>query len=93
MVPMELGHLPYKKGQSFEDYVGQAGMKRLGRRKWILAVFDVVGLLRAAFLADYVVLGGGNVKKLDELPPACRMGDNRNAFVGGLRMWDATLKG
>jgi predicted NBD/HSP70 family sugar kinase len=93
MVPMELGHLPYKKGQSYEDYVGQAGMKRLGRRKWIQAVFDVVARLRGAFLADYVVLGGGNVKKMDELPPACRMGDNRNAFIGGLRMWDATLKG
>ncbi len=93
MVPMELGHLPYKKGLSFEDYVGQAGMKRLGRRKWMQAVFDVVARLRSAFLCDYVVLGGGNVKKMDELPPGCRMGDNRNAFLGGFRMWDPTLKG
>jgi polyphosphate glucokinase len=89
LLPMELGHLPYKKGLSYEDYVGQAGMKRLGRRKWKQAVFDVVTRLRTAFLSDYVVLGGGNVKKLDELPPACRMGDNRNAFVGGLRLWGA----
>jgi len=89
LLPMELGHLPYKKGLSYEDYVGQAGLKRLGRRKWKNAVFDVVARLRAAFLADYVVLGGGNVKKLDELPPACRMGDNKNAFLGGLRLWDA----
>jgi predicted NBD/HSP70 family sugar kinase len=88
LLPMELGHLPYKKGKTFEDYVGQAGMKRLGRHKWMEAVFDVVARLRSAFLADYVVLGGGNVKKLDELPPSCRMGDNRNAFLGGLRMWD-----
>jgi predicted NBD/HSP70 family sugar kinase len=88
LLPMELGHLPYKKGQSFEEYVGQAGMKRLGRRKWKEAVFDVTDRLRNAFLADYVVLGGGNVKKLDELPPDCRMGDNRNAFLGGLRLWD-----
>ena len=87
LVPMELGHLPYKKGQTFEDYVGQAGLKRLGRRKWQHAVFDVVAQLRAAFLAEYVVLGGGNVKKLDELPPACRMGDNSNAFLGGIRLW------
>jgi polyphosphate glucokinase len=87
LLPMELGHLPYKKGQTFEDYVGQAGLKRLGRRKWQHAVFDVVARLRAAFMADYVVLGGGNVKKLDELPPACRMGDNSNAFLGGLRLW------
>ena len=92
LLPMELGHLPYKKGESFEDYVGQAGMKRLGRRKWKEAVFDVVARLRAALLPDYVVLGGGNVKKLDELPPACRMGDNRNAFFGGLRLWDNTSK-
>jgi len=88
LLPMELGHLPYKKGLTFEDYVGQAGLKRLGRRKWKQAVFDVVARLRAAFLADYIVLGGGNVKKLDELPPACRMGDNKNAFLGGFRLWD-----
>lgn len=88
LLPMELGHLPYKKGLTFEDYVGQAGLKRLGRRKWKQAVFDVVERLRAAFLADYVVLGGGNAKKLDELPPACRLGDNKNAFRGGFRLWD-----
>ena len=88
LLPMELGHLPYKKGKTFEDYVGQAGMKRLGRRKWQDAVFDVVARLRGAFMADYVVLGGGNVKKMEELPPFCRMGDNRNAFLGGLRMWE-----
>ncbi|MGH7172032.1 MAG: ROK family protein [Gemmataceae bacterium] len=88
LLPMELGHLPYKKGKSFEDYVGHAGMKRLGRHKWQEAVFDVVVRLRGAFLADYVVLGGGNVKKMEELPPFCRMGDNRNAFLGGLRMWE-----
>jgi polyphosphate glucokinase len=90
LLPMELGHLPYKKGHSFEEYVGQVGMKRLGRRKWKNAVFDVVTRLRNAFMADYVVLGGGNVKKLDELPPACRMGDNSNAFLGGLRLWENT---
>lgn len=90
LLPMELGHLPYKKGLTYEDYVGQAGLKRLGRRKWKQAVFDVVARLRAAFLADYIVLGGGNVKKLDELPPACHMGDNRNAFLGGFRLWDGT---
>lgn len=89
LLPLELGHLPYKKGQSFEEYVGQAGMKRLGRRKWQHVVFDVVERLRAAFLVEYIVLGGGNVKKLNELPPACRPGDNRNAFLGGLRLWDA----
>jgi polyphosphate glucokinase len=88
IAPMELGHLPYKKGKTFEDYVGNAGLKQLGRRKWQAAVFDVVHLLREALLPDYVVLGGGNVKKLDELPPGCRQGDNDNAFVGGARLWE-----
>jgi predicted NBD/HSP70 family sugar kinase len=88
LAPMELGHLPYKKGRTFEEYVGQAGLKRLGRRKWQTAVFDVVDRLRRALLVEYIVLGGGNVKKLDELPPYCRMGDNSNAFVGGVRLWD-----
>jgi polyphosphate glucokinase len=87
LLPMELGHLPYKKGQSFEEYVGSAALKSMGRRKWQRAVFDVVERLRNAFLAEYVVLGGGNVKKLEELPPASRMGDNSHAFQGGLRLW------
>jgi polyphosphate glucokinase len=84
---MELGHLPFKKAYSFEEYVGTTALKSLGRRKWQRMVFDVVAMLRSAFLPDYVVLGGGNVKKLEELPPGCRMGDNSNAFLGGLRLW------
>jgi polyphosphate glucokinase len=87
LAPMELGHLPYKKGRSFEQYVGQGALKRLGRRKWEAAVFDVVGRLRDALLPEYIVLGGGSVKKLRELPVGCRQGDNSNAFVGGLRLW------
>lgn len=88
IAPMELGHLPYKKNRSFEDYVGNAALRRLGRRKWQASVFHVIMLLRNAVLPDYVVLGGGNVKKLDELPPGCRQGDNDNAFVGGVRLWE-----
>ena len=88
IAPMELGHLPYKKGRSFEDYVGNNGMKRMGRRKWQDSLLDVVARLRAALLPDYIVLGGGNVKKLDEMPPGCRMGDNDNAFLGGVRLWE-----
>jgi polyphosphate glucokinase len=84
---LELGHLPYKKGQSFEQYVGTAALKRLGKKKWKKAVFDVVARLKRALIADYVVLGGGNVKKLDELPPDCRPGSNVNAFIGGVRLW------
>jgi predicted NBD/HSP70 family sugar kinase len=90
VAPMELGHLPYKKGRTFEEYVGQGGLTRLGRNKWQAAVFDVVARLRNAFMVDYVVLGGGNIKKLDETPPGCQVGDNRNAFLGGLRVWEDT---
>ncbi len=88
VAPMEIGHLPYKKGRTFEDYVGAAGLKRLGRRKWQTTVLDVVTRLHNALLPEYIVLGGGNVKKLDELPPGCRRGDNDNAFVGGVRLWE-----
>ncbi len=91
LAPMELGHLPYKKGRTFEEYVGQAGLKRLGRRKWQTAVFDVVDRLKKALLPDYVVLGGGNVKKLDTLPPDCRPGDNSHAFRGGERLWQKDM--
>jgi polyphosphate glucokinase len=84
--PMELGHLPYRKA-TFEDYVGIRGLKRLGQRKWRRAVADVVARLTAALEPDSVVLGGGNVQKLKELPPKCRAGDNANAFVGGFRLW------
>src|SRR5499427_5038817 len=84
--PMELGHLPYRKG-TFEDYVGVRGYQRLGKKKWGQLVADIIARLRAALEPEYVVLGGGNVKKLHELPPGCREGDNANAFLGGFRLW------
>ena len=85
--PMELAHLPYKKGRTYEDYVGLAGLKRLGKRKWRQHVADVVKQLKTALQADYVVLGGGNAKLLKKLPPGARLGDNANAFRGGYRLW------
>lgn len=85
--PTEIGHMPYRKGRSFEDYLGEAGRRRLGTRKWRRAVADVVAHLEAALEADYVVLGGGNAARLKKLPPGARRGDNRNAFIGGLRIW------
>jgi predicted NBD/HSP70 family sugar kinase len=88
LAPLELAHLPYKKGCTFEDYVGLRGLNRLGKDKWREAVSDVATRLQAAFVADYVVLGGGNVKKLKHLPPGCRAGSNSNAFVGGFRLWE-----
>jgi polyphosphate glucokinase len=87
--PMELGHLPYRKA-TFEDYVGTRGLKRLGKKKWRRTVADVVAHLTAALEPEYVVLGGGNVKRLKELPTNCRAGDNANAFIGGLRLWERT---
>jgi polyphosphate glucokinase len=85
--PMELGHLPYKK-RTFEDYVGLRGLKRFGKKKWRKHVADVVVCLSAAVQAEDVVLGGGNVKRLKELPPHCREGNNDNAFLGGFRLWE-----
>jgi polyphosphate glucokinase len=85
--PMELGHLPYRKG-TYEDYVGLRGLKRLGRKKWRRAVADVVARLVAALEPDDVVLGGGNVEMLKEVPDGCRAGANENAFLGGFRLWE-----
>jgi len=89
--PMELGHLPYKR-KTYEYYVGLAGFERLGKKKWQQDVADVVARLIAALEPDDVVLGGGNVKQLKELPPECRMGDNANAFLGGFRLWEKEQK-
>jgi polyphosphate glucokinase len=85
--PMELAHLPYKNGKTYEDYVGIRGLERLGRKKWERHVAKIVQQLRDALQAEDVVLGGGNVKKLKQLPPGTRPGDNKNAFAGGFRMW------
>ncbi|HVB31023.1 MAG TPA: ROK family protein [Gemmatimonadaceae bacterium] len=87
--PMELAHLPYKNGKSYEDYLGLRGLERLGKKKWRKHVFDVVAMLKAALEADDVVLGGGNAAQLETLPPGARRGSNDNAFKGGFRMWDA----
>jgi polyphosphate glucokinase len=84
--PMELGHLPYKKA-TYEDYVGEAALERLGRKKWRKNVVDVIERLQSALVPDDVLLGGGNVRNLDELPAGCRRGDNADAFIGGFRMW------
>jgi polyphosphate glucokinase len=84
--PMELAHLPYRKG-TYEDYVGLRGLERFGKKQWRRYVADVVKKLSAALEPDDVVLGGGNVKEMKEMPPGCRAGDNANAFLGGFRLW------
>lgn len=85
--PMELAHMDYKKGKTYEEYVGESGRRRLGARRWRHAVEDIVEKLRTAMEADYVVLGGGNARKLKKLPEGARLGNNDFAFIGGFRMW------
>jgi predicted NBD/HSP70 family sugar kinase len=90
--PMELAHLPYKNGKTYEDYIGDAALKRRGKKKWIKSVFDVVAQLKNALQADYVVLGGGNTRRLATLPPQTFRGSNENARAGGVRLWQAGTK-
>jgi predicted NBD/HSP70 family sugar kinase len=92
LVPMELAHLQYRKSRTYEDYVGLRGLKRYGKKKWRRYVVDVVAMLREALQADYVVLGGGNAKKLKQLPKGIRLGDNTHAFTGGFRLWEEAWK-
>jgi predicted NBD/HSP70 family sugar kinase len=107
LAPMELGHLPYRKKRTFEDYVGQRGLLRLGKSKWRRHVTTVIEQLSTALEAEYVVLGGGNSRLLDlkELngntpgslnkdgqPHGVRLGDNANAFLGGFRLWEKPAK-
>ena len=89
--PMELGHLPYKDA-TFEDYVGARGLEQHGKAKWRRYADEVVKRLVAALEPDYVVLGGGNVNNLQELPAGCQAGDNANAFTGGFRLWEKSSK-
>lgn len=85
--PMEIAHLPYRRGKTYEDYLGLRGLKRLGQNKWRRHVTKVVSLLREALQPEEIVLGGGNVKKLKKIPPGTRLGSNENAFRGGFELW------
>ena len=86
--PMELAHLPYKKGRTYEDYAGLRGLERLGRKKWERCVWDVVERFKAALEVEDVVLGGGNAKRVKTPPPGVRLVDNSNALIGGIRAWE-----
>ena len=92
VVPMELAHLRYRKGRTYEDYVGLRGLKRFGKKKWRRYVMDIVTALKNALQADHVVLGGGNAKRLKRLPKDVRLGDNEHAFTGGFRLWEQAWK-
>jgi len=86
--PMEIAHLPYKNGRTFEDYLGIRGLKRVGKKRWRRHVTKVVERLKNALEAEYVVLGGGNSKLLKTIPPGCQLGNNSSAFTGGFRLWE-----
>ncbi len=88
VAPMELAHLPYRKGRTYEDYVGLRGLERMGKAKWRQHVLIVIDQFRRALEADYVVLGGGNSRLLKSLPDGVRLGANSNAFLGGFRLWN-----
>jgi polyphosphate glucokinase len=88
LMPLELAHLPYRRGKTYEDYVGLRGFRRMGRRKWTHHVHKVVALLSAAMAADEVVLGGGQTKRLIRLPPGTRQSSNEYAIRGGQKLWD-----
>jgi predicted NBD/HSP70 family sugar kinase len=92
IVPLALGHLRLRRGSSFEQALCRAAIKRNGIKAWRRAVTETITTLKAAFQADYVVIGGGNAKKVETLPPSCRRGGNHNAYFGGLRMWDDAAK-
>jgi polyphosphate glucokinase len=87
VVPLELGELSYSPRFTFEEMLGREGRKRMGQKRWEGALERIVAVLRNAFVTDYIVLGGGNARRLGRLPKGCRLGDNRNAFLGGLRLW------
>jgi hemoglobin-like flavoprotein len=87
LLPLELGDLPYEGG-IIEEVLGKPGLELLGKKIWQREVHFCVDQLRRSLIADYVVLGGGNAKFLSELPPDSELGHNRNAYLGGVRMWE-----
>jgi len=87
VLPLELGDLPYGNDHIIEDCLGKSGLQDLGEKRWKSEVLRAVMLLKKSLIADYVVLGGGSVKKFDQLPKGIQMGHNRNAFLGGVRLW------
>lgn len=88
MISLELAHLPYKNGCTYEEYIGLAGLERRGKKKWRKSVLDIVARLQAAMVCDYVLLGGGNAKLMKELPPHVILGANSNAIEGGIKLWE-----
>jgi polyphosphate glucokinase len=91
VIPLEIAHLPYRRGRSYEETIGDAALHRIGVRAWRTQVAAIVGLMMDAVVADYTVLGGGNVRWIKTLPPRTRRGDNANAMRGGFRLWNTDI--
>ncbi len=91
VVPLELAHLPYRKGKTYEEYIGLIGLQTRGKKKWRKSVLDIIELLQAAMVCDSVLLGGGNAKLMKDLPSHVVVGANSNAILGGLRLWEDPL--
>lgn len=89
VVPLELAHLPYRKGRTYEEYVGLAGLELRGKKRWRKSVLSVIELLKAAMVCEYVLLGGGNAKLMKGLPQHVILGANSNAIEGGIRLWQS----
>jgi polyphosphate glucokinase len=92
VIPLELAHLPYKKGRTYEEWIGLAGLQRLGKKRWRRSVLDIMERLQAALVCDSVLLGGGNAKLMKNLPNHVMLGANSDALDGGIKLWqDATI--
>jgi predicted NBD/HSP70 family sugar kinase len=92
LLPLELSDLPYHGGDVIEKWLGQPALQKLGQRKWMREVNYAIAQLKKAFIADYVVLGGGNARFFDNLPKGFERGDNRNAYRGGIRLWETDAR-
>jgi len=93
VIPLELAHLPYKKGRTYEEYIGVAGLERRGQERWRRSVLDIIKRLQAALVCDSVLLGGGNAKLMKDLPSHVILGSNSNAIDGGIKLWQETVAG
>jgi polyphosphate glucokinase len=91
--PLEIAHLPYKDGKTYEQFLGKKAQDRMGKKQWRKMVDEIVADLYAAFQVDEVVIGGGNAKQLKEVPDVVRLGSNKNAFAGGFRLWTDPMAG
>jgi polyphosphate glucokinase len=91
VIPLELAHLPYKKGRTYEEYIGLSGLELRGKKRWRKSVLDIITRLQAGMVCDYVLLGGGNAKLMKDLPSGVILGANSNAIEGGIKLWETPI--